>query len=72
MQGWSQKYGTTTALVVELGYLIDEKHRGKGFAYEAQAGVFLEEAKRRGLCTCTAGYAVPIWPLKNWPASWIF
>lgn len=33
--------------VVELGYLIDENYRGKGFAYEACHGI-LKEVKRRG------------------------
>ena len=45
--GVEPKIWNHNSSVVELGYLIDEKHRGKGFAYEACRGI-LEEAKRRG------------------------
>ncbi len=45
--GVEPKIWNHNSSVVELGYLIDEKHRGKGFAYEACRGI-LEEAKKRG------------------------
>ena len=69
--GVEPKIWNHNSSVVELGYLIDEKHRRKGFAYEACRGI-LEEAKKRGLCICTAEYAVPIWLPKSWRASLAF
>lgn len=45
--GVEPKIWNHNSSVVELGYLIDEKHRRKGFAYEACRGI-LEEAKKRG------------------------
>ena len=70
--GVEPKIWNHNSSVVELGYLIDEKHRRKGFAYEACRGI-LEEAKKRGavylycrIRSAKSGFQ------KSWRASWAF
>ena len=44
---WSTKLWNEKNTVVELGYVIDEKFRRRGFAYEACKAI-IEEAEKRG------------------------
>lgn len=45
--GMEPKFWNHKKTVVEMGYIIDEKYRGQGYAYEACRGI-LEEASKRG------------------------
>ena len=44
--GVEPKFWNRKKTVVELGYIIDEKYRRQGYAYEACQGIIQESAKR--------------------------